>query len=393
MADLEQQRTSSMGQKSMYMVFCFDEGPIRYTLYSFTNINLTHTPRKQSPRSIAMLQMSSDKFPPGMGFVALGSKLYCIGGQLQKGEQKFSSKKVFVLDLNTIETCHKEKRSPLVEEVADMHEGKCYPYVFEMQGKIYVLDGYRNIDAAEGLAIGSFEVFDPDVGQWGVLPKYYQGDLSEYIRSFVFGHAAVGDRVFFRSDCIDCRCRLSSFDTKNRQWFYDNRCCWVSDEEKKEMPGYISAWNDAFKEHAVVGSSFIVNDTLYALQNGCIGAYHISNNEDDRYIPCDVVRGIETKLPSKLVKDTYSGPFHSSIFVPEAGLVHLGDEKFCLVTGATYRNDYAIVKKEIVFLTFQTIKQKSSKADQVFWWADIYDSRAVEGIDALLGMVLYTFVA
>ncbi|OMO93287.1 hypothetical protein COLO4_16987 [Corchorus olitorius] len=113
MADLEQQ---SMEPKSLYMIIRPDEtpNPNRFTLYKITNVNLSHDEPKQPPRATAILQFPCHTFCPGMGFVALGSKLYCIGGLDH-------SAKVYGVDLNTIETCYKENRSPFVR-VADMHK-------------------------------------------------------------------------------------------------------------------------------------------------------------------------------------------------------------------------------------------------------------------------------
>ncbi|XVF13649.1 hypothetical protein REPUB_Repub08aG0226000 [Reevesia pubescens] len=404
MADLELQQLSSMGKKSksMYMVFRFDEGPILYTLYSFTNINLSHTPQKQSPRSNSILHMSRDKFPSGMGFIALGSKLYCIGGQFQRGSEDntFSSKKVYVVDVDTIETCYKENSSPFVE-IPDMHEGKSYPYVFEVHGKVYVLDG--NIDIGNKIKQDrtdkgklSFEVFDPKVGEWTVLPEY---DYNNFLNSFIKGHAMLGDRVFFWDQSrTNFYFRLSSFDVKNKKWFYEKKYRKNKDEDKVIIKDYISVWNEALK-HGILGSSVVVNDTLYALKilypcNGVISTYHISNNEDDRSIPCDLVCGIEIELPTKSIKLSRScSRDHEYLHIYEADLVHFGDENFCLVTGPTQRRGYKTVEDEIIFLTFQTVKKKSSQGDQFSWWANIYDFRAVEGIDPSLGMTLYNFVA
>ncbi|XVF11066.1 hypothetical protein REPUB_Repub07fG0237500 [Reevesia pubescens] len=400
MADLKQQQLSSMPQKSMYMVYRFDEGPILYTVYSFTNINFSHTPQKQSPSPIALINMRRNKVPPGMGFVALGSQLYCIGGQFQNGKNintKFSSKKVYVVDLSTLETCCKEKK-PVFVEVPDMHEGKSYPYVFEVHGKNYVLDGCRNIDVNEtkdSARVASeinFEVFDPKVGEWTVLPKYDNTDTT-CIGSLISGHAIVGDRVFFWYQYeVSARFKLSSFDLKNREWFYEKKSYYWRSREDKVIRDYISAWNDIFTKHKIIGSSIVVNETLYALKKGCINTFHISNNEDDRYISCDSVRGIEFEFPMKKV-ECDSG-YHNFMYIEEVELVHFGDEKFCLVTGTNDRGNYEIEKKEIVFLTFQIVKQKSSESDdQFFCWADIYDFRVVEGIEARKGMVLCTFVA
>ncbi|OMO93286.1 hypothetical protein COLO4_16986 [Corchorus olitorius] len=101
-----------MEPKFVYAMFRFEKGENRYTLYKITNVNLSHDEPKQPPRATAVIQFPYRKFPAGMGFLALGSKLYCIGGE---------EKKVYVVDLDTIETCFKENRSPFVR-VANMHE-------------------------------------------------------------------------------------------------------------------------------------------------------------------------------------------------------------------------------------------------------------------------------
>ncbi|OMO93293.1 Galactose oxidase, beta-propeller [Corchorus olitorius] len=257
MADLKQE-SSAMEEKSLYSIFRFDEGPNRYTLYTFTNVNLTNTPQKQPPRSVAILHMPRDKFPIGMGFVVLGSKLYCIGGRIQEGDDKVNSKKegdhklnsrrVYVVDLSTIDkTCSEENKSPFVR-IKLMREGKCYPYVFTLNGKIYVMDGGRNIDSLECLYKGkrNFEVFDPKVGKWTVLPSYQPPNDTPAV--FLSHTVVLGHRVLFRSAVDSSRCKLCSFDLENQKWVYEEiRGGWgwgYRVEKDEEIKDYISAWND-----------------------------------------------------------------------------------------------------------------------------------------------------
>ncbi|XVF13648.1 hypothetical protein REPUB_Repub08aG0225900 [Reevesia pubescens] len=109
-----------------------------------------------------------------------------------------------------------------------MHEGKSYPYVFEVHGKIYVLDGYRNIDIGRKIIEKdikakrklSFKVFDPKVGEWTVLPEY---GYINFLNSLIKGHDILGDRIFFWYQSINSDFRLSSLDVKNRKWFYEKR--------------------------------------------------------------------------------------------------------------------------------------------------------------------------
>ncbi|OMO93292.1 Kelch repeat type 1 [Corchorus olitorius] len=375
MADLKQQEPSAMEEKSLYSIFRFDEGPIHYTLYIFTNLNLTNTPQKHPPRSIAILHMPRDEFPIGMGFVALGSKLYCIGGRFQKGDHKSNSNRVYVVDLNTIDkTCSEENKSPFVR-IQDMHKGKCYPYVFTLNEKIYVMGGGRNIDSLVCFYKGkrNFEVFDPKVGEWTVLPSFRLPNDTPAV--FLSHTVVLGHRVLFRCE-VDSASSFSyncSFDLENQKWAYESiqRGYWGVKEDEG-IKDYISAWNDIL-DGTQAGPGVTVNDTLYTLntlRDGCIGTYHISNNKDDRSIPCDTVRGIEIQFPIKRIEygDGRHG-YRNYINICDAELVHLGDEKFCLVThnnpGYYSRSDEE-VKKEVVILTFQVVKQKRYKADDQF---------------------------
>ncbi|OMO93291.1 Kelch repeat type 1 [Corchorus olitorius] len=157
MADLDQQQLSAMEPKSLYTIFRFNEGPIRYALCKITNVNLSHDEPNQPPRATAILQFPSLEFPPGMGFVALGSKLYCIGGQVNVNS---ISKKVYVVDLNTVETCYKENRSPFVQ-VVDMHEELIHlgdeKFCLAIVEKASRLD-YDRDDNNMGFALLTFEV-------------------------------------------------------------------------------------------------------------------------------------------------------------------------------------------------------------------------------------------
>ncbi|OMO93288.1 Kelch repeat type 1 [Corchorus olitorius] len=105
--------------------------------------------------------MPRDEFPIGMGFVALGSKLYCIGGRLQngkkkvKGDKELNSKKVYVLDFTNIyKTCFKKnkKKSPFVR-LPDMHEASFPSSSGETKLSTYVQTDRNNAKISSVLSL------------------------------------------------------------------------------------------------------------------------------------------------------------------------------------------------------------------------------------------------
>ena len=195
-----------------------------------------------------------------MSCVQLGSKLYLFGGEFnindpfmdehvknklkKEKERDCYPRDVYIFDLNTHNTADKSLDELLVHGTP-MNSGKPSPHAFVADEKIYVV-GSRPWIGLDHEIFHCFEVYDPVIDKWNILPNPPARNVTTWVR-----HVVVGSKVLLVAAQRGRPC-LYCFDLHANQW---TKC-----------PGL------PFQLDNFYPSTDFVEDTLYGCDNNTIAA-------------------------------------------------------------------------------------------------------------------------
>ena len=265
----EAESQSAAKVNKLYIFFWHECSTVMYSFFEIEVPNPLPPPQNKAAQDaqikkptplFPILQLQTSEFPNLMSCVQLGSKLYLFGGEFnindpfmdehvknklkKEKERDCYPRDVYIFDLNTHNTADKSLDELLVHGTP-MNSGKPSPHAFVADEKIYVV-GSRLWIGLDHEIFHCFEVYDPVIDKWNILPNPPARNVTTWVR-----HVVVGSKVLLVAAQRGRPC-LYCFDLHANQW---TKC-----------PGL------PFQLDNFYPSTDFVEDTLYSCDNNTIAA-------------------------------------------------------------------------------------------------------------------------
>ncbi|KAH7855850.1 hypothetical protein Vadar_029641 [Vaccinium darrowii] len=207
--------SSKFDDCEIYLLYSLYDSPVRYVMYKLDTSAIGNDDDgggnnlRRIPNCTPVFELPSEEYPRAMGSFALGSRIYLLGGEVERHrgvdivcsggrDTIYLSEKVYFYDI----AVSSSSSSPL-SVAPPMGGGKKSPLAIQANGLVYVISDLPGTYYSETEPL--FEVFNPQggnesEGEWSSLPRppFYPRscyNLSEGKR--VLSHAVVGQLIYF----------------------------------------------------------------------------------------------------------------------------------------------------------------------------------------------------